>query len=211
MYQVGDLIVYGGTGVCRVMEVGPQTGGRLYYTLEPVYGSCRIFTPVENSKVLMRPIVTRQEAERLIDEIPAIQPEAYYNKVLRELTEHYDTILKTYNCGELLKLTMSIYAKKQEAETQKRRLGAVDGASSTGRRTCSSASWPLLWSWTGSRCSPTLPPGWKPLGVAFPNSRVQIGGADGGISRRIRSLYGLARIRRGFFWCCHCRSRYRML
>ena len=124
MYQVGDLIVYGGTGVCRVMEVGPQTGGRLYYTLEPVYGSCRIFTPVENSKVLMRPIVTRQEAERLIDEIPAIQPEAYYNKVLRELTEHYDTILKTYNCGELLKLTMSIYAKKQEA--QKRRLGAVD-------------------------------------------------------------------------------------
>ena len=44
MYQVGDLIVYGGTGVCRVMEVGPQTGGRLYYTLEPVYGSCRIFT-----------------------------------------------------------------------------------------------------------------------------------------------------------------------
>ena len=126
MYQVGDLIVYGGTGVCRVMEVGPQTGGRLYYTLEPVYGSCRIFTPVENSKVLMRPIVTRQGAERLIDEIPAIQPEAYYNKVLRELTEHYDTILKTYNCGELLKLTMSIYAKKQEAETQKRRLGAVD-------------------------------------------------------------------------------------
>ena len=68
MYQVGDLIVYGGTGVCRVMEVGPQTGGRLYYTLEPVYGSCRIFTPVENSKVLMRPIVTRQEAERLIDD-----------------------------------------------------------------------------------------------------------------------------------------------
>ena len=110
MYQVGDLIVYGGTGVCRVMEVGPQTGGRLYYTLEPVYGSCRIFTPAENPKVLMRPIVTRQEAERLIDEIPAIQPEAYYNKVLRELTEHYDTILKTYNCGELLKLTMSIYA-----------------------------------------------------------------------------------------------------
>ena len=83
MYQVGDLIVYGGTGVCRVMEVGPQTGGRLYYTLEPVYGSCRIFTPVENSKVLMRPIVTRQEAERLIDEIPAIQPEAYYNKALQ--------------------------------------------------------------------------------------------------------------------------------
>ena len=100
MYQVGDLIVYGGTGVCRVMEVGPQN--RRAAVLHSGAGVRQLpdFYPVENSKVLMRPIVTRQEAERLIDEIPAIQPEAYYNKVLRELTEHYDTILKTLQLRE---------------------------------------------------------------------------------------------------------------
>lgn len=70
--------------------------------------------------------MSRREAEALIDRIPDLQPEAYYNKVLRELTEHYDTILKTYDCEALLKLTMSIYAKKQEAQGHKRRLGAVD-------------------------------------------------------------------------------------
>ena len=211
MYQVGDLIVYGGTGVCRVMEVGPQTGGRLYYTLEPVYGSCRIFTPVENSKVLMRPIVTRQEAERLIDEIPAIQPEAYYNKVLRELTEHYDTILKTYNCGELLKLTMSIYAKKQEAETQKRRLGAVDESFLHRAEDLLFSELAAALELDREQVQPYIAARVEAARRSLPQSPCSNWRRGWGMSRRIRSLYGLARIRRGFFWCCHCRSRYRML
>lgn len=211
MYQVGDLIVYGGTGVCRVMEVGPQTGGRLYYTLEPVYGSCRIFTPVENSKVLMRPIVTRQEAERLIDEIPAIQPEAYYNKVLRELTEHYDTILKTYNCGELLKLTMSIYAKKQEAETQKRRLGAVDESFLHRAEDLLFSELAAALELDREQVQPYIAARVEAARRSPSPIAVFKLAARMGMSRRIRSLYGLARIRRGFFWCCHCRSRYRML
>ena len=125
MYQVGAWIVYGGAGVCRVAGVEPLGNGQLYYRLEPLYQTCKIFTPVDNPKVIMRPLVSRREAEALIDRIPDLQPEAYYNKVLRELTEHYDTILKTYDCEALLKLTMSIYAKKQEAQGHKRRLGAV--------------------------------------------------------------------------------------
>lgn len=40
MFQVGDLIIYGGEGVCRVEAVGPSpvrgsNPGRLYYTLAP--------------------------------------------------------------------------------------------------------------------------------------------------------------------------------
>lgn len=41
MYQIGDLIVYGGEGVCRVEEIGvPKISGinkqRQYYTLAPL-------------------------------------------------------------------------------------------------------------------------------------------------------------------------------
>lgn len=126
MYQIGDLIIYGGTGVCRVEEIGTRNGGQLYYTLMPLYQSCKIFTPVENLKVFMRPIVSRQEADDLIDQIPNIRAEVYHSKAVRELTEHYEARLKTYNCRELLELTMSIYAKKQETLAQKRRIGAVE-------------------------------------------------------------------------------------
>ena len=42
MYQIGDLIVYGGTGVCRVEAVDtpkpwPGEAARQYYLLKPLY------------------------------------------------------------------------------------------------------------------------------------------------------------------------------
>lgn len=130
-YQVGDLILYGNTGVCRVADIQAHRGGRgeperLYYTLEPLYQSCTIATPVDNEKVFMRPILTREEAERLIDQIPHVQAEAYHNKAMRELTEHYEAAFKTHDCGALVELTMSIYAKKQDLESKKRKFGALD-------------------------------------------------------------------------------------
>ena len=41
MYQVGDLVMYGNTGVCRVEDIGHPQGisekEQLYYTLALVY------------------------------------------------------------------------------------------------------------------------------------------------------------------------------
>lgn len=124
-------MVYGWTGVCRVKEVAPrqEAGGkrdRLYYTLESQQNGCMIYTPVDSDKVFMRPIISRQEALNLIDEIPNIQAEAYRTPVTRELVEHYEEALRSRDCGDLIRLTMSIHAKKEGAAAQKRRFGAVD-------------------------------------------------------------------------------------
>lgn len=131
MYEPGDLIIYGSMGVCRVEEIEtkklPKGGGeQTFYVLMPVYGSCRVSTPVDNGKVFMRPVIDREEAERIIDSIPGIHAEAYNNRVLLQLSEHYESILKQYDCAELVELTMSIHAKKQQAEEQKRKFGALD-------------------------------------------------------------------------------------
>lgn len=131
MYQIGEMILYGSTGVCRVADIQVRKGAngeaeRSYYTLEPLYQSCTISTPVDNEKIFMRPIITREEAERLIDLIPGMEGEAYHNRAMRELTEHYEAALRTYNCEDLVTLTMSIYAKKLDLESQKRKFGALD-------------------------------------------------------------------------------------
>ena len=52
MFAAGDLVVYGGEGVCRVERVGPSgmaydDGGRLYYHLTPLYRSGTVLTPVD--------------------------------------------------------------------------------------------------------------------------------------------------------------------
>ena len=129
MFQIGDQIIYGSTGVCKVTDVTtPDIGeakGKLYYVLAPLYQDGVIYTPVE-SKVFMRPIITKEEAEALIDSIPTVEAEAYHNPVLRELEAHYDSYLRTHSCEDLIRLTMSTYAKKQAMAQQNRKFGAVD-------------------------------------------------------------------------------------
>jgi CarD family transcriptional regulator len=131
MYQVGDLILYGSTGVCKVADITTQElAGKdkkqLFYVLEPLYQNCTIFTPVNTTKIFMRPIISEDEAERLIDMIPTIRTEAYHNRDLNQLAEHYKVSLSKHDCSDLIELSMSIYAKKQFAEQQKRKFGVVD-------------------------------------------------------------------------------------
>ena len=99
---------------------------QLFYVLKPLYQECTISAPVGSTKVFMRPIISKQEAERLIDMIPTISAQAYQNSVLRQLTEHYEESFKNHDCADLIELTMSIYAKKQIAAEQKKKFGAVD-------------------------------------------------------------------------------------
>ncbi|MEA4814459.1 MAG: CarD family transcriptional regulator [Oscillospiraceae bacterium] len=131
MYQIGDLILYGNTGVCRVSDIFVRKSscsdeGQLCYTLSPLYQDCMISTPVDSTKVFMRPIISRKEAEELIDSIPSIRASAYHNRVLRQLAEHYEEAIKSHDCQDLVRLTTSLYDKKREVASEKKKFGAVD-------------------------------------------------------------------------------------
>lgn len=131
MYQTGELVVYGTTGVCRVEGVAhPETPGadreKLYYLLKPLQQDGVIYTPAENSKVPIRPVISAREAEALIDRIPTLQPEAVYGPTLQALAQRYQEILRTNDCEKVLWLAMSIYCKQQAAQARKKRLGLVD-------------------------------------------------------------------------------------
>lgn len=120
------MIVYGGTGVCEVADISITEGKeRKFYVLKPLYQSLVISTPVD-TKVLMRKIISKKEALKLVDAIPSIRAEAYHNHDVRLLEGHYRASIKTCDCMELLELSMSIFEKKQYAILQKRKLGVVD-------------------------------------------------------------------------------------
>lgn len=71
MYEVGDLIVYGRTGICEVTEITTlKMDGvpkdKLYYILRPVREKRgKVFTPVDNEKIVMRRVISKEEAEEL--------------------------------------------------------------------------------------------------------------------------------------------------
>ena len=130
MYEIGDLIVYAGEGVCRVEGIGvpPMKGvnkARQYYTLKPLYREGMIYAPVDTG-VFMRPVITRDDADALIDRIPEIEPEVYENSNLRFLNEYYQTQLQNYNCEGLIKLIRSTYAKREVMIGRGKKLGLVD-------------------------------------------------------------------------------------
>ena len=131
MFEIGDLIIYGSTGVCEIqgiktLDIPGVNKKQLYYVIKPVNQTCTISAPVDSQKVFMRPIISKDEALRLIDSIPSIEAEAFHSRALRELTEHYSNILNTHNCEDLIELTMSIHAKKKYLASQNRKFGAID-------------------------------------------------------------------------------------
>ena len=143
MYQSGELIVYGGHGVCRVEQVAPakEADGKLYYTLKPLYGTETIYIPVD-THVFMRPIITRQEAEELVRQIPFIQEDICSSRKPAELKNHYEECLQTHDCHDLVQLMTGVYVKNRRAENGGRRPGQ---ATASEPRSCCMASWQRLW------------------------------------------------------------------
>jgi CarD family transcriptional regulator len=130
MYEINDIVIYGKMGACKIMDISTPKNintakNQLYYTMKSLKDNCLIYTPV-NTKVFMRPAMSAEEINRLIDLIPTIKAEAYYNDSAQELTKHYESAIAGNNFAELIKLTMSIHAKKDEIELKNKKIGQID-------------------------------------------------------------------------------------
>ena len=130
MFAAGDLVVYGGEGVCRVESIGPSgmdydRSGRLYYHLAPLYRSGTVLTPVD-TKVLMRPILSRQEAEDFIAQLPQLPPEEPESRSMRLLKEFYQQIVTSYDCRRMAGLIRSAVRRRKHALRTGRKVSQMD-------------------------------------------------------------------------------------
>ena len=126
MYKIGEKVIYGNTGVCVVTDitkvVSPGIDSeREYYVLKPVFDSGTIYAPTSECVVPMRKIISKKDAEALIDMIPTITAKAFHGDAMRELEEHYKDKIRGCTCEDLIELTMSIYAKRDGGK-----FGAID-------------------------------------------------------------------------------------
>ena len=130
MFETGEYVVYGRTGICQVtgvttMRVDGSSGEKLYYVLRPGGETDgKIFTPVEGGKQVLRGIITREEAERLIDEIPSIETLSIENEKFRE--DSYKKCISTCECRDLLRIIKTIYLRKRARKEAGRKETAVD-------------------------------------------------------------------------------------
>ena len=113
----------------RVEQIGPPPfdpkAKREYYTLSPM--NCRetIYVPVD-TQVFMRPILSREAAEELIDRLPEIQQAQVDNRDYRALAQQYRGFLETHRCEDLVQLIKLVYAKNQHKSRSGKKPSKVD-------------------------------------------------------------------------------------
>ncbi|MCI8280839.1 MAG: CarD family transcriptional regulator [Lachnospiraceae bacterium] len=130
MFKKGDYIVYGSTGICVIedittMDLPGVTKERLYYVMLP-YGKNgnKIFTPVDNPKMKLRRVLTKEETLALIDEIPAMEQVGISEEKLRE--QKYKEYLRSCECKNWIRMIKTLYHRNQERISQGKKVTATD-------------------------------------------------------------------------------------
>jgi len=124
------MIVYGRIGICRVEAVGaPALSGadesKDYYPLSLVHRDGRVYVPVD-TRVSMRPVMSREAALALIERIPSIDESAFDARDMGALKQHYDSLLVSHDCADLVHVIKSVYVKRRALVGSGKSLGQVE-------------------------------------------------------------------------------------
>lgn len=129
MFSVEDCVIYNAMGVYRIVDIRIEqdiSGTEAqFYILQPVFGrNLTIKTPVENQRIMMRKVLTREEVMSLIESMP--EQEIIWIDNDRQRNECFKAELKSGDCGKWVKLIKSIHSKQQEKKAIGKRLMKAD-------------------------------------------------------------------------------------
>ncbi len=130
MFNVGDFVVYGNAGVCKVDEIGPLVKmnfpkEKIFYTLVPVYSKgSKVFTPVDSEKVILRPVLSKKDAKELIYEMDEVKEMDIQDNKKRE--EVFKQCIRDCDCRDLVKVIKTIYQRKKERIAEGKKVTAGD-------------------------------------------------------------------------------------
>lgn len=130
MFQVGDTVIYGTNGACRITGVTQKEFGQQkseYYVLNPVYDPrSTIFVPKDNAILLakMRRVLSAEEIYRLIRTLP--QEESGWIDQEEERKKKYAAVIAGGDRRELLKVIRALYLHRQRQKAAGRRMHIAD-------------------------------------------------------------------------------------
>ncbi len=131
MFKKGDYVIYGNNGICSVQDVTTLdipgiSKNRLYYLLKPVYASnnTTVYTPVDTEGPLLRPALSKDEADNLIKSIPDIPLIPLTNEKTLENT--YKQYIRSNNCKAWVQLIKTIYRRKESRIKKGYKVTALD-------------------------------------------------------------------------------------
>ena len=115
MFQKDDYVFYESGGICKIVDVQvspldsmPQ--GQSYYVLQSVYENNGImYIPVNSDRIFLRRILSRREADLLLDEIEQIEEIDESNAKL--LRNKYIEAMHTHLPKEWVRIIKTVYKR----------------------------------------------------------------------------------------------------
>ena len=109
MFKVDDYIMYGRTGVCKVIDITNERfingEERKYYVLSGIHNNNNntiIKIPLDNTKIPMRKIISKGDVTSLINDMSNM--EALWIDDERKRSNKFKTMLKSGKCEDLIEL-----------------------------------------------------------------------------------------------------------
>lgn len=130
MFKVGDVIVYGAQGVCKIDCFETKVIGKQaieYYVLKPIFNeSTAVFVPVENEMLTakMQDVLTIDQAKELIEKSLQISVIKFDNE--NEKREQYKDILASSDREKLLSLIKTIRLERDTRRKVGKKLNLND-------------------------------------------------------------------------------------
>lgn len=130
MYEKGCLLIYGQSGVCRVMDVCSSpfdaADTRTFYVLKPEMPSdhSTIFVPVEVAESKIRDLMPKETALSILERIGEIPPVAV--AVEKQRKDTYKQILQEASPEGYISIMKTVALRRMDAKRAKRQLAASD-------------------------------------------------------------------------------------
>lgn len=128
MFEIQSMVIYGVVGVCEVKDIStPPIKGidGEYYFLQPVYDDKGIiYSPVNNNKAMIRAVISRDEADKLIDMAKNCRRDEELNSKVMPM--QYDEMMKSQDAHKLLHLIRHFYNIRNERAKDLRKMKSAD-------------------------------------------------------------------------------------
>lgn len=125
MFKVDDYIMYGMTGVCKVIDITNEKvvngDKREYYVLSPIHHDNTIIKiPLDNNKIPMRKIISKGDITSLISDMHNM--DTLWIDDEKKRNNQFKIMLKSGKCEELIKLI----SNKRYAKSTSKKLNKAD-------------------------------------------------------------------------------------
>lgn len=130
MYQVGETVLYGTEGVCKIEQLSEMKVGKekaVYYVMRPIYreGST-VFVPTDNAMLLakIRPLLTEDEVDDMLRRV--VRDETLWVDDAAERKTQFQHILVSGDRYAMLRMLRALYLRRKKLQSSGKRMRMSD-------------------------------------------------------------------------------------